>query len=265
LNGAAVLNACAQLQERLTAIAAELLQCDAAAVRFSDGQVYAEGSAAEPFQFREVCETAYRQRVALFAQGYYGTPEIHYDPATLRGRPFYYYVYGAAVSEVEVDGFTGDSRLLRVDILEDAGTSLSPIVDRGQIEGGFIQGAGWMTIEELLWDAQGRVSTAGASTYKLPSWSEMPAEFNVDFLERAAEPGVVFGSKAVGEPPLMLAISVREAIRDAVAAFGNGGPVALPLPATPERIFFAIRRARRESQVPANGVAAGKSRGFPRP
>ena len=134
-----------------------------------------------------------------------------------------------------MDGFTGDSRLLRVDILEDAGTSLSPIVDRGQIEGGFVQGAGWMTIEELLWDAQGRVATAGASTYKLPSWSEMPPEFNVDFLERAAEPGVVFGSKAVGEPPLMLAISVREAIRDAVAAFGNGGPVTLPLPATPER------------------------------
>jgi xanthine dehydrogenase large subunit len=240
-----------------------MLKCDAAAVRFSDSQVYAEG--AEPVPFRAVCEAAYRQRVALFAQGYYRTPEIHYDPVTLRGRPFYYYVYGAAVSEVELDAFTGDSRLLRVDILEDAGTSLSPIVDRGQIEGGFIQGAGWMTIEELLWDAQGRVATAGASTYKLPSWSEMPAEFNVNFLERAAEPGVVFGSKAVGEPPLMLAISVREAIRDAVAAFGNGGPVALALPATPERIFFAIRRARRETAVPSNGVAAGKTRGLPRP
>ena len=117
------------------------------------------------------------RRIALFAQGYYRTPEIHYDAATLRGRPFHYFVYGAAVSEVEMDGFTGDSRLLRVDILEDAGTSLSPIVDRGQIEGGFIQGAGWMTIEELLWDAQGRVATAGASTYKLPSWSEVPPVF----------------------------------------------------------------------------------------
>jgi xanthine dehydrogenase large subunit len=265
LNGAAVLNACTQLQERLTVVAAEMLKCGVAAVRFSDSQVYAERAEAESVPFRAVCEAAYRQRVALFAQGYYRTPEIHYDAATLRGRPFYYYVYGAAVSEVELDGFTGDSRLLRVDILEDAGTSLSPIVDRGQIEGGFIQGAGWMTIEELLWDAQGRVATAGASTYKLPSWSEMPAEFHVDFLERAAEPGVVFGSKAVGEPPLMLAISVREAIRDAVAAFGNGGPVELAVPATPERIFFAIRRVRRESQAPANGVAAGKARGFPRP
>jgi xanthine dehydrogenase large subunit len=195
--------------------------------------------------FREVCEAAYRQRVPLFAQGYYRTPEIHYDPATLQGKPFHYYVYAAAVSEVEVNGFTGDARLLRTDILEDAGTSLSPTIDRGQIEGGFIQGAGWMTIEELLWDERGRVATAGASTYKLPSWSEMPPEFRVDFLERAEEPGVVFGSKAVGEPPLMLAISVREAIRDAVAAFGEGGPVYLPLPATTEKIFLAIRKAKR--------------------
>ena len=131
--------------------------------------------------FAQVCEAAYRQRVSLFAQGYYRTPEIHYDAATLRGRPFHYFVYGAAVSEVEVDAFTGDSRLLRADILEDAGTSVSPIVDRGQIEGGFIQGAGWMTIEELLWDAKGRVATAGASTYKLPSWSEMPPSFTSIF------------------------------------------------------------------------------------
>ena len=254
LNGAAVLDACSQLQVRLTPVAAAMLKCESASVRFADGQVYAEAANAEPLAFRQVCEAAYRQRIALFAQGYYRTPEIHYDPATLRGTPFYYYVYGAAVSEVELDGFTGDSRLLRVDILEDAGTSISPIVDRGQIEGGFIQGVGWMMIEELLWDAQGRVATAGASTYKLPSWSEIPAKFNVNFLERAAQPGVVFGSKAVGEPPLMLAISVREAIRDAVAAFGNGGPVALAVPATPERIFFAIRRARQEKQVPANGV-----------
>ncbi len=178
---------------------------------------------------------------------------------TLRGRPFYYYAYGAAVSEVEIDGFTGDSRLRRVDILEDVGKSVSPIVDRGQIEGGFIQGAGWMTIEELLWDAQGRVATAGASTYKLPSWSEVPEIFNVDFLERADEPGVVFGSKAVGEPPLMLAISVREAIRDAIAAFGKGEPVDLQVPATPEKIFFAIRRARTDRHQTAHADGGAHS------
>src|SRR6266853_64169 len=259
LNGAAVLDACSQLQARLIAVAAGMMKCEPSTVRFSEGLVHAKGSNAEPTHFRQVCDAAYRQRIALFAQGNYRTPEIHYDAATLRGRPFYYSVYGAAVSEVELDGLTGDSRLLRVDILEDAGTSLSPIVDRGQIEGGFIQGAGWMTIEELLWDAQGRVATAGASTYKLPSWSEMPAVFNVNFLERAAEPGVVFGSKAVGEPPLMLAISVREALRDAIAAFGNGGVVTLDSPATPERVFWAVRRARAGQHSPTLSVAGVSS------
>jgi xanthine dehydrogenase large subunit len=256
LNGAAVLNACTQLQDRLRTVAAGMIHCDAAAVRFSGGQVYAQGTLEEPLSFRAVCEAAYRQRISLFAEGYYRTPEIHYDPATLRGKPFHYYVYGAAVSEVEVDAFTGDCRLLRVDILEDAGTSLSPLIDRGQIEGGFIQGAGWMTIEELLWDAKGRVATAGASTYKLPSWSEMPPVFHVNLLDPAADPDVVFGSKAVGEPPLMLAISVRHAILDAVAAFGNGAAAELPVPATPERIFFAIRRARQ-----TNAVSTGKEKG----
>jgi xanthine dehydrogenase large subunit len=191
-----------------------------------------------------VCEAAYRQRIPLFAPGYYRTPEIHFDPKAGRGKPFHYFAYGAAVSEVEIDGFTGDYRLLRTDILEDVGESISPIVDRGQVEGGFIQGVGWLTLEELVWNAQGHLATAGASTYKLPSWSEMPEIFNVDFLQRAAESGVVMGSKAVGEPPLMLAISVREAIRDAVAAFGNGGPLTFASPATPERVFFALQHAR---------------------
>jgi xanthine dehydrogenase large subunit len=157
-----------------------------------------------------------------------------------------------------VDAFTGQYRLLRADLLEDVGDSLSPLVDRGQIEGGFIQGVGWLTLEELLWDAQGRVATAGASTYKLPSWPELPEVFNVATLERATEPGVIFGSKAVGEPPLMLAISVREAIRDAVAAFGEGGIVLLDSPATPERIFWAVKRAREGIAHPASvTVSAG--------
>jgi xanthine dehydrogenase large subunit len=222
LNGAAVLDACRQIKERLAPIAAEM-----------PGKGFAD-----------VVEAAYKRRVSLFAQGFYRTPEIHYDSQTALGRPFYYYVYAAAVSEVEVDGFTGDSRLLRTDILEDAGDSLSPLIDRGQIEGGFVQGFGWLTIEELLWDAQGRLSTAGASTYKLPSWSEMPPVFHVTLLDRAAEPGVVMGSKAVGEPPLMLAFSAREAIRAAIAAFGAGGVVTLDSPATPERVYWAIQQAK---------------------
>jgi len=247
LNGAAVLDACAQLKARLAPVAAALLGADTADVRFSSGSASAGGKAVP---FRDVINAAYLQRIPLFAQGYYRTPEIHYDPKTMQGRPFYYFGYGAAVSEVEIDGFTGAYRLLRTDILHDVGESLSPNVDRGQVEGGFIQGVGWLTLEELIWDANGRLMTNGASTYKLPAWSEMPEKFNVEFLERAAEPGVVFGSKAVGEPPLMLAISVREALRDAIGAFGSGGIVTLDSPATPERVFWAIKNARARQRTP---------------
>ncbi len=255
LNGAAVLNACRQVKDRLVVVAAGLLRCEPEAVRIEAGIVRG-GDAGRSIPFAELCETAYKQRVPLFAHGFYRTPDIHFDPATGRGRPFYYFAYGAAVSEVEVDGFTGDYRLLRTDIVQDVGDSVAPIIDRGQVEGGFMQGVGWLTIEELLWDSQGRVATAGASTYKLPSWSEVPDTFNVTFLPRATQPGVVFGSKAVGEPPLMLAISVREALRAAVQAFvppGSGGqvdPITFDSPATPERIFFAVQRARRQNARP---------------
>jgi xanthine dehydrogenase large subunit len=235
LNGAAVADACRQLCVRLNEVAAGLPQ----------------GAS-----FAQVCEAAYRKRVPLFAQGYYRTPDIHFDPKAGRGKPFHYFAYAAAVSEVEIDGFTGEYRLLRTDILEDVGESVSPTVDLGQVEGGFIQGVGWLTLEELVWNAQGHLATAGASTYKLPSWSEIPGVFNVDFLERAADPTVVMGSKAVGEPPLMLAISVREAIRDAVAAFGDGGPLTFSSPATPERVFFAVQatRAARQIETPVKEV-----------
>ena len=259
LNGAAVLDACRQIQSRLIPIAARLLNCDEASVRFENGHAFSNDAIGDDtsIELAKVVEAAYRNRVALFAHGYYCTPEIHFDPKTATGKPFHYFAYGAAVSEVEVDGFTGEHRILRADLLQDAGDSVSPLVDLGQIEGGFLQGIGWLTVEELLWDAQGRLATAGASTYKLPSWPEMPEVFNVAFLERAAEPGVVFGSKAVGEPPLMLAFSVREVIRAAVAAFGPGGVIALDSPATPERIYWAVENARTSSQVavaPATGA-----------
>jgi xanthine dehydrogenase large subunit len=243
LNGAAVLDACEQLKRRLAPVAGTMLGCAPEAVCFADGAVHAAGDEL-CIPFRQVAEAAYRQRVPLFAQGYYRTPGIHFDQKTGQGEPFHYFAYGAAVTEVEIDGFTGEHRVRQVDILQDAGDSLSPLIDRGQIEGGFIQGLGWLTLEELLWDAEGRVATSGASTYKLPSWSELPEVFEVAFLERATQPGVVFGSKAIGEPPLMLAISAREAIRDAIAAFGPGGIVPLDSPATPERIFWAVERAR---------------------
>jgi xanthine dehydrogenase large subunit len=259
LNGAAVLDACAQLKARLAPVAAELLSAHAAEVSFRAGVVSAGG---RDVPFARVIEAAYQQRIPLFASGYYRTPEIHYDPKTLQGHPFYYYAYGAAVSEVEIDGFTGEYRVLRADLLQDAGNSLSPLVDRGQVEGGFVQGLGWLTLEELVWNAEGRLLTNGASTYKLPSWAELPEEFRVAFLERAAEPGVVFGSKATGEPPLMLAISVREALRDAIAAFGPGGIITLDSPATPERVFWAVTQARDSRTQPSKSTAselAGKS------
>ena len=243
LNGAAVLDACRKVRDTLELVAAGMLECHPSEVRFQNGDISAGGRPERVLAFAAVVEAAYRQRLPLFASGFYRTPEIHYDPKTCQGRPFYYYAYGAAVSEVEVDAFTGQYRVLRADLLEDVGESLSPLVDRGQIEGGFIQGVGWLTLEELVWDSEGRLATNGASTYKLPSWSEMPPEFHVNFLTRAAEPGVVSGSKAVGEPPLMLALSVREAIRDAVASFGPG-IVEMDSPCTPERVFFAIQRAR---------------------
>ncbi len=152
--------------------------------------------------------------------------------------------YGAAVSEVSVDGWTGQYRILRVDILHDVGDSLSPLVDRGQVEGGFAQGVGWLTTEELAWTSAGALATCGASTYKLPTLGECPDDFRVDFLPRARQPGVIHGSKAVGEPPLMLAISVREALRAAVASFGKNAVTELPCPATPEAVFWAVERAR---------------------
>ncbi len=242
LNGAAVQHACLQIRTRLAAVAAAVWDCDVADVRFDAGIASAGGKSIE---FSALCETAYKQRIPLFSEGFYRTPDIHFDFKTSRGRPFHYYAYGAAVSEVEVDGFTGQFRLLRTDILHDAGDSISPIVDRGQIEGGFLQGVGWLTLEELLWDAKGRVSTGGASTYKLPSWSEVPDIFNVEMLACATQSDVVMGSKAVGEPPLMLAFSVREALRDAIAAFGSGVSFSFDSPVTPERIFFAVRQVRR--------------------
>ena len=246
LNGAAVRAACETLRARLAEVAARRFGCAPArgGVRAAAASAPAAGAQADVAVRARSSPRAYLERVSLSATGYYRTPDIHYDRATGTGKPFHYFAYGAAVSEVEVDGFTGQYRLLRVDILHDVGDSLSPLVDRGQIEGGFVQGVGWLTTEELVWTRDGALATSGASTYKLPSLGECPPVFQVALLEKAHEPGVVHGSKAVGEPPLMLAISVREALRDAVAAFGRGGIVELALPATPEAVYWAIERAR---------------------
>ncbi|MBK8997938.1 MAG: xanthine dehydrogenase molybdopterin binding subunit [Myxococcales bacterium] len=251
LNGAAVKAACETLRERLAEVAAAELGVSAAEVVFDEGKVFAKHAPERALAFGHVTHQAYLARVPLSTTGYYRTPDIHFDKATGTGKPFHYFAYGAAVTEVEVDGFTGMYSIARVDILHDAGESLSPLVDRGQVEGGFMQGLGWLTLEELRWTSEGRLATPNASTYKLPGLGECPPVFEVKLLERAAEPSVVYGSKAVGEPPFMLAISVREALRQAVAAFGDGRPgvVELASPATPEAVFWAIEKLRARAKL----------------
>jgi xanthine dehydrogenase large subunit len=255
LNGAAVKAACETLQERLAAVAGRHFQCEPADVVFESGRVFPRQRPHDVAPFASIVSQAYLERTQLFAAGYYKTPKIHFERETGTGKPFHYYAYGAAVSEVEVDGFTGQYRILRADLLHDVGESLSPLVDRGQVEGAFIQGIGWLTTEELVWNPNGSFASSGASTYKLPTLGECPEIFNVQLLERAAEPGVVYGSKAVGEPPFMLAISVREALRAAVAAFGDGhGVVELASPATPEAVFWAIEKQRSKVQRAARAA-----------
>lgn len=249
LNGAAIVSACEQLTERLAVIAASMLDADPTEIEFANGEVRRAGMSSG-LTFAEVVEKAYLDRVQLSATGFYRTPDIHFDEKAGRGTPFHYFAYGAAASEVEVDTFTGMYRVVRVDILHDVGDSLSPLVDLGQVEGGFIQGVGWLTQEELFWAPDGRLATSNASTYKLPSLGELPDVLNVRLLPKATEPGVVYGSKAVGEPPFMLAISVREAIRHAVSAFAAPGqPVELASPATAEQTFWAMERLRRSALV----------------
>ncbi|MFF9340462.1 MULTISPECIES: xanthine dehydrogenase molybdopterin binding subunit [unclassified Streptomyces] len=249
LNGGAIKNACEQLRERLLRVAATRLGVNASDVRVVDGVARALGSD-EELAWDDLVRTAYFQRVQLSAAGYYRTEGLHWDAKSFRGSPFKYFAHGAAATEVEVDGFTGAYRVRRVDIVHDVGDSLSPMIDIGQVEGGFVQGAGWLTLEDLRWDTgdgpdRGRLLTQAASTYKLPSFSEMPEEFNVRLLENATEEGAVYGSKAVGEPPLMLAFSVREALRQAAAAFGPAGvSVDLACPATPEAVYWAVEAAR---------------------
>ncbi|MFF3674422.1 xanthine dehydrogenase molybdopterin binding subunit [Streptomyces sp. NPDC002120] len=269
LNGAAVKNACEQIRERLLQVAGTQLGANASDVRIVEGVARVLGNDKE-LAWDELVRTAYFQRVQLSAAGFYRTEGLHWDAKAFHGSPFKYFSYGAAATEVEVDGFTGAYRIRRVDIVHDVGDSLSPMIDIGQVEGGFVQGAGWLTLEDLRWDAgdgpnRGRLLTQAASTYKLPSFSEMPEEFHVRLLENATEEGAVYGSKAVGEPPLMLAFSVREALRQAAGEFGPAGvSVELASPATPEAVYWAIEAvrgggARHGGDAPGAGEAQAEA------
>ena len=240
LNGRAAQFAACHVRDNLAAFVGGLDGVGAGAVQFAGGQVITPKTTRS---FESVVALAYANRIQLWSDGFYRTPKIHYDKTTLTGRPFYYFAYGAACTEVAIDTLTGESRVLKVDILHDAGRSINPGLDIGQIEGGFVQGMGWLTTEELVWNAQGALATHAPSTYKIPTAGDVPAHFKVDLWPEPNTEDNVFGSKAVGEPPFMLAISVFEALRDAVAnARKDGQAVRLDAPATAERVLWAVKK-----------------------
>jgi xanthine dehydrogenase large subunit len=243
LNGMAAKNAAEKIKTRIATFLAERFQTEANEISFLPNRVRVKH---QEIAFDNVVHEAYMARVPLSATGFYATPKVQWDRATSKGRPFYYFAYGAAVSEVAVDTLTGENRIMRVDILHDVGRSLNRAIDLGQIEGGFMQGAGWLTTEELMWDGQGRLKTHAPSTYKIPACSDRPPDLRIKIFERGQNTeATIYKSKAVGEPPLMLAISVFMALSDAVASVGNYQHYpSLDAPATPERILFAIERMR---------------------
>jgi xanthine dehydrogenase large subunit len=241
LNGRAAQFAARNVRDNLAQFVAGLDQCGAGAVRFAGGQVITPRSTR---RFEDVVQAAYANRIQLWSDGFYRTPKIHYDKTTLTGRPFYYFAYGAACTEVAIDTLTGESRVLKVDILHDVGRSINPALDIGQIEGGFVQGMGWLTTEQLVWNERGHLATHAPSTYKIPATGDVPDHLQVALWPEPNREDNVFGSKAVGEPPFMLAISVYEALRAAVASTrpGDRAPVQLTAPATAENVLRALGR-----------------------
>jgi xanthine dehydrogenase large subunit len=246
LNGRAAERAALQVKQNISLCIAKADDCQPEEVVFQQGLVH---TPFKPRTFVEAVQFAYSQRVQLWSDGFYATPKIHYDRHTLTGRPFFYFAYGAACSEVAIDTLTGEHKLLRVDILHDVGKSLNPAIDIGQIEGGFVQGLGWLTTEELVWASDGKLLTRGASTYKIPTAADIPEHFNIKLWHEANREDTIGGSKAVGEPPFMLAMSVYEALRDAVGqTLGGHTPIQLNTPVTPERVLMAL-------QTPASTTA----------
>ncbi len=239
INGMAAKIAAEEIKQRLIDFAVDEYKVSKSSVKFAPEGIKI---GRKTVRFKTLAYQAYLARVFLSAQGFYATPKIHYDADKGRGRPFYYFAYGAAVSEVAIDSLTGETKVLRADILHDCGQSLNPAIDMGQIEGGFIQGMGWLTTEELFWDETGQLQTHAPSTYKIPTCSDVPDVFNVKIWKQGKNiEQTIYRSKAVGEPPLMLAISVYNAIAQAIAAAkGSESLPQLDTPATPERILLAI-------------------------
>ena len=240
LNGMAAKAAAETIRGRLAEFIAERHQVQPETVTFVDGTVRVAG---EVYDWAQVVAWAYQARVSLSSTGFYATPKIVWDRTRGTGRPFFYFAYGAAVTEVVIDRLTGENRILRADLLHDTGTSLNPALDIGQVEGAYVQGAGWLTTEELVWDGKGRLATHAPSTYKIPACSDRPRDFRVALWGKPNREDSVGKSKAVGEPPFMLGISALYALSDAVAACGDGSVYpALDAPATAERVLMAVRR-----------------------
>jgi len=242
INGAAIMNATAQMRARLAPVAANMLSCKDTEVNFANNMAHGGGKSVE---WTAVAKQAWLDRVGLSVAGFYMTPEIKYDFATLTGHAFYYYCYGASVSEVEIDTRTGEWWLKAVDIVHDAGKSINPAIDKGQIEGGYVQGMGWLTMEECIWDKKGKFLTHGPSTYKIPVAGDIPEHFKVTLFDGSNLKPTPFNSKAVGEPPLMLALSTFFALRDAVSASADHQTVVhMSAPATPEKILMSCEKAK---------------------
>jgi xanthine dehydrogenase large subunit len=241
LNGMAAQIAARAIKDRMTAFAAELWGAAPEEIVFRDGRVLAGNKS---MRFGELAQLCRRGRVQLSATGFYRTPDLDWNREKRTGRPFYYFAYGVACSEVAIDTLTGEMKVERVDILHDVGRSLNPAIDIGQIEGGFVQGMGWLTTEELVFDGAGRLATHGPSTYKIPVASDVPEKFNVRLAAGANPAPTIYRSKGVGEPPLILAISVFSAILDALHSLRPGRQVPLDAPATPERILMAAQEMR---------------------
>ncbi|MBZ3691358.1 xanthine dehydrogenase molybdopterin binding subunit [Phyllobacterium calauticae] len=251
LNGMAAFKAATAIKARMTAVAAEHFGVQEGTIVYREGRVHADN---ESISFGELAKMAWLKRVQLSEAGHYATPKIHWDGKAMKGRPFFYFTYGAAVTEVAVDTLTGETRCLRADILQDVGSPLNPAIDLGQIEGAFVQGMGWLTCEELWWDKTGRLRTVGPSTYKIPGSRDVPPEFNVRILDNAPNrEETVFRSKAIGEPPLMLGVSVWLAIRDAIASLAQGAVAPrLDAPATPENVLRAVNALKQRMKKDAD-------------
>ena len=243
LNGMAAQNGAHQIKARLIDFAAEKYSVPLEQIEFLPNRVRVGN---QEIAFRELIQQAYMARIQLSAAGFYKTPKIHWDRSKGQGRPFYYYAYGAACSEVSIDTLTGEYMVERTDILHETGRSLNPALDLGQVEGAFIQGMGWLTTEELWWDAKGRLRTHAPSTYKIPLASDRPKIFNVKLADWSEnKEGTVHKSKAVGEPPFMLGMAVYHALSDAVASVADHKlHPKLDAPATPERVLMAIERLK---------------------